>query len=204
MKRCPTCNRTYLDEHLSYCTDDGTPLVEQSTSSSFDPQATLLSTPPSDTSEGQTPPPTQAYRADEMPGWQTPGSWSQPSSQPPSPPPAPSWQTPSQPPAQQQSWSPPPPPNVGMSRGQQQNPLAIASLAVGIFSMTIGLCCYMGLIAGPVAIGLGGVALSQMKNNPQQSGASKGMAIAGIVTGGAALVIILIFLMLGVALRGFS
>lgn len=27
MKRCPTCNRTYTDEHLSFCIDDGTPLV---------------------------------------------------------------------------------------------------------------------------------------------------------------------------------
>lgn len=27
MKRCPTCNRTFTDEHLSFCIDDGTPLV---------------------------------------------------------------------------------------------------------------------------------------------------------------------------------
>lgn len=27
MKRCPTCNRTYTDENLSYCIEDGTPLV---------------------------------------------------------------------------------------------------------------------------------------------------------------------------------
>ncbi|HEY0545894.1 MAG TPA: DUF4190 domain-containing protein [Pyrinomonadaceae bacterium] len=203
MKRCPTCNRTFLDEHLSYCTDDGTPLVEQSTSSSFDPQATLLSTPPPTTNKSNVPPPTQAYRADEMPGWQTPGSWSQPSASPPPQPPAPSWQTPSQPPAQQ-SWMPPPPPSAGLGMSKsQQNPLAIASLAVGIFSMTIGLCCYMGFVAGPVAIGLGAVALSQLKNNPMQSGSSKGMAIAGIVTGAAALAIMMIFLILGVALRSF-
>jgi hypothetical protein len=216
MKRCPTCSRTYLDENLSYCTDDGTPLVEQSTSSSFDPQATLLSQSPPTTNESNVPPPTQAYRADEMPGWQTPGSWSQPSAPSPPQPSTPSWQTPSQPPAQQswqtpsqppaqQSWMPPPPPNAGMGMNKsQQNPLAIASLAVGIFSMTIGLCCYMGFVAGPVAIGLGAVALSQLKNNPMQSGPSKGMAIAGIVTGAAALAILMIFIILGVAMRGFS
>ncbi|HJU93100.1 MAG TPA: nuclear transport factor 2 family protein [Pyrinomonadaceae bacterium] len=27
MKRCPTCNRTYTDPNLSFCTDDGTPLT---------------------------------------------------------------------------------------------------------------------------------------------------------------------------------
>ena len=27
MKSCPTCNKTYTDEHLSFCIDDGTPLV---------------------------------------------------------------------------------------------------------------------------------------------------------------------------------
>jgi ketosteroid isomerase-like protein len=27
MKRCPTCNRTYTDQNLSYCIDDGTPLI---------------------------------------------------------------------------------------------------------------------------------------------------------------------------------
>lgn len=27
MKRCPTCNRSYTDENLSFCIDDGTPLV---------------------------------------------------------------------------------------------------------------------------------------------------------------------------------
>jgi hypothetical protein len=27
MKRCPTCNKTFTDQSLSYCIDDGTPLV---------------------------------------------------------------------------------------------------------------------------------------------------------------------------------
>ena len=27
MKRCPTCQKTYSDENLSYCIDDGTPLI---------------------------------------------------------------------------------------------------------------------------------------------------------------------------------
>lgn len=27
MKRCPTCNRTFTDQNLSYCIEDGTPLI---------------------------------------------------------------------------------------------------------------------------------------------------------------------------------
>lgn len=29
MKRCPTCNRTFTDPNLSYCVEDGTPLIAE-------------------------------------------------------------------------------------------------------------------------------------------------------------------------------
>ena len=32
MKRCPTCNRTFTDQNLSFCIDDGTPLAPVDTS----------------------------------------------------------------------------------------------------------------------------------------------------------------------------
>lgn len=41
MKRCPTCNRTYLDDSQTFCLDDGATLIEEK-ASSFDPQATLV------------------------------------------------------------------------------------------------------------------------------------------------------------------
>lgn len=41
MKRCPQCNRTYTDDALSFCLDDGSPLVSESAPSSFDPGATV-------------------------------------------------------------------------------------------------------------------------------------------------------------------
>lgn len=40
MKRCPTCNRTFTDRNLSFCTDDGTPLV--SVVEAADDEATIL------------------------------------------------------------------------------------------------------------------------------------------------------------------
>lgn len=202
MKRCPTCNRTFLDEQLSYCTDDGTPLVDQAQSSSFDPQATILSpTPPSTRDIGDSQP-TRPFRADDMQGgWpqqQQPHAWSQTSSPP--APVQPSWNTPSTPPA---AWTPPPPPSGQFAvKKSQQNPVAIASLAVGVFSLTIGLCCYLGMGAGPIAIVLGVVAMAQMKNSPTQS-AGKGMAIAGIATGAASFGLNLLFIIFGIAMSSF-
>jgi hypothetical protein len=61
MKRCPTCNRTYTDDALSFCLDDGAPLLTTSDAPpSFDPNATMRYTEPRDTSS--TPPPTEVYR----------------------------------------------------------------------------------------------------------------------------------------------
>jgi hypothetical protein len=77
--------------------------------------------------------------------------------------------------------------------------MAIASLALGVFSLTIGLCCYLGIGTGPIAIVLGVIAMTQMKNTPTQP-ADKGMAIAGIATGAAALGVIMLFFILGVAM----
>src|SRR5215475_13410717 len=57
MKRCPQCNRTYTDDALSFCLDDGSPLVSASAPSSFDPNATVQY--PS--SRETTPQPTIAY-----------------------------------------------------------------------------------------------------------------------------------------------
>ena len=84
MKRCPQCNRTYSDDALSFCLDDGSPLVSAAAPSSFDPGATVQYPQNRETS----PQPTIAY----------PGS--APSMPPPAPP-AP----PSAPPPQ---WSPMP------------------------------------------------------------------------------------------------
>jgi len=171
MKRCPTCNRTFEEDWLAFCTDDGTTLVQESPARPDEPPPTILSPPPA-------------------------GDWQQPSgglgsgqfqSQP-VPPPVPSNVTPSggfgpgqyQPPMQQ-GWQPPPPPPL--AQGPKQG-IAVASMICGIFSITIGWCCYLGVISSPVAIGLGIYQLVQIKNNPDQN-TGKGFAIAGVATGAA-------------------
>src|SRR5262245_12633175 len=63
MKRCPQCNRTYSDDALSFCLDDGSPLVSATAPSSFDPSATVQYPQGRDTS----PPPTIAYPGQSAP-----------------------------------------------------------------------------------------------------------------------------------------
>ena len=41
MKRCRTCNRTYTDPNLSYCIDDGTPLITEAVA---DDESTVVNT----------------------------------------------------------------------------------------------------------------------------------------------------------------
>jgi type II secretory pathway pseudopilin PulG len=47
MKRCPTCKQIFTDQNLSFCTEDGTPLIKVE-DRSFDPEATLVSPSPTD------------------------------------------------------------------------------------------------------------------------------------------------------------
>jgi hypothetical protein len=155
MKRCPTCNQQFTDEWLTFCTQDGTSLVDVPVS-------------PND------PPPTIAYPSmppsvspAEQPTLDLPGSYKAPLAQMDAPQPL------------QAGWKPPPPPAYA---SQPQRSLAILSMVLGIVSITIGWCCYFGVLTSPVAIGLGIFSLFQIKNNPTQYG-GKGMAIAGIVAG---------------------
>ena len=65
--------------------------------------------------------------------------------------------------------------------------------------MTLGWCCYFGVLTGPIAVVLGIVALTQIKNDPKRY-SGKGMAIAGIITGGLYFVLLaMIILIYGLA-----
>ncbi len=67
MKRCPTCNRTFSDPTLSFCTDDGTPLVHAQP----------------ETSEGNQPGSNTGNNDQWSPApYQPPGSYTSPATQP--------------------------------------------------------------------------------------------------------------------------
>ncbi|HEX8653338.1 MAG TPA: hypothetical protein VF708_21160 [Pyrinomonadaceae bacterium] len=64
MKRCPTCQRTYTDDSLSFCLQDGSLLLsEPSASESFDPNATLHL--PAKQPGRAEPPPTEVLRSEQ-------------------------------------------------------------------------------------------------------------------------------------------
>lgn len=191
MKRCPSCERTYTDDALSFCPNDGTPLEAfTQQSSGFDPQATIMATPPKVSSPFDQPSGTSDWPS------QPPAATDWPSQ----PPPAPSdWGTPgSYQPGQQvmgsSSFQPPPPPPFPGAIGGQERGLAVASLICGIVS----LLCFT--LAGPVAIILGLLAINKEKNDPARYGGGRGMAIGGIITGSLAtliFVLVIIFVIIG-------
>jgi hypothetical protein len=170
MKRCPTCNQQFTDEWLTFCTQDGSSLVEV-TGSSNEPPPTIAYSAPMPPSVSPLEQPTMDY----------PGGYKPPPVQM------------SSPQSMQPGWSPPPPPAYA---AQPQKTMALFSMILGIVSITIGLC-YFGILTGPIAIVLGIISLFQIKKDPNRYG-GKGMAIAGIVTGAISFVFVaLIILILG-------
>jgi Domain of unknown function (DUF4440) len=69
MKRCPTCNRTYTEQNLSFCIEDGTPLT---TVSSPADETTVVS--PSDNTQADTSP-SYTPRDWTGPAYQAPGAY---------------------------------------------------------------------------------------------------------------------------------
>jgi hypothetical protein len=80
MKRCPTCNQTFEEEWLSFCTRDGTTLVEESIDAN-QPPPTILAPPQADAAQ-----PTWVTPSADLPS--SSPQWSQPTPiwQPPPPP----------------------------------------------------------------------------------------------------------------------
>lgn len=178
MKRCPRCNQEFTDEWLTFCTQDGTSLVEVEVSSS-EPPPTLVS-----------PPMPPSVSPSEHPTLDMPGRYSPPAQYIP-------------PPALQSVWTPPAPPPYPASK---QQGLAIISFVLGLVSITLGLCCYFGVLTGPMALVLGIVSLVQIRNDPKKYG-GKGFAIGGIISGGLYFVIVALVALLwgvGVLMGGLS
>jgi Domain of unknown function (DUF4190) len=175
MKRCPTCNSTFDDEYLSYCTTDGTVLVRDEISASLELQETAIFGEPPPTVMMPPPRPTEFVgQAPNRPSPPAPYGWANEA------PPAP-------------AWVPPPPPATfrGMTRPAQQG-TAVASLIFGLISITFGWICG-GPLFGLLAVVLGVVSLMQIKKNPQQN-TGKPIAIAGLITGGISLLIHIAFI----------
>ncbi|HSB27946.1 MAG TPA: DUF4190 domain-containing protein [Pyrinomonadaceae bacterium] len=154
MKYCPQCHKQYTENWITFCSDDGTILIDTGY-----PANQQTPTP------GSQHPYSTPYQ--EPPTWRSPdpnapGGWVSPDQSTPTPAPA---------------WQPPRPPAV-YPRSQQTNGLATASMILGIIGLFIGFC--LGPLPGIAALILGLVAINQIKKAPQNG---RPLAIVGVVTG---------------------
>ena len=164
MKQCPRCSKTYTDENLNFCLEDGELLLQMA---------------PQPGAYRDDPPPTVIMNEARV---TNPVSWQQPTAPPPA-----VYQ------GQQMMGQYP------MSMTPNQT-LAIVSLCLGVGSVTIGWCCYIGVLLSPAALITGFIALSQIKKDPKTYG-GRGLAIGGVVTGLVYIaVVVLIVILYGAAI----
>ncbi|HEX7334486.1 MAG TPA: DUF4190 domain-containing protein [Pyrinomonadaceae bacterium] len=171
MKSCPQCNKQYTEVWLSFCPDDGTPLVHELTPSrdpNWDPniRPPKVETP---SSEQET-----QWLPREPP---LPGGWVAPDERPPMSPGV---------------WQPPPPPYRSPTNKQLSQGLAIASMITGIVGLMAGGC--FGPLPGVAALIMGLVALSQIKKEPEKFG-GKPFAIAGVAIGAVSIAFYVVLLL---------
>lgn len=165
MKRCPKCGRSYEDANLNFCLEDGELLSLQATSAAVDDSPPTVMLDPARRTNPTGWPPQQ------QPGAAPPMQWSAPQPNP----------------AVQFGGLP-------MTVSPNQT-LAIVSLSLGIASMTIGWCCYLGVLLAPASIITGYIALSQINRDPARY-AGRGMAHGGIWTGVAYLALLLVIILI--------
>lgn len=168
MKKCPTCNKTYSDDSMSFCLEDGAPLLTvggdapPAGSGSFDPNLTIPFTPPRDTA-GQSTPGASGSQWGSQPGGpasgqfpppggygQQGGQYGQPGSQYggpasgqfPPPPPQPSQYTPTPGWGGQQ----PPPPYTQAPKKKSALPWVLGGIAL-LGVLGIGAVVLLGVLA---------------------------------------------------------
>lgn len=155
MKYCPQCKRQFTETWLSFCSDDGTKLIEE------------LSPPMDPNWDPRIREPRVKTASEEETQWlprqPAPGGWIAPDERPPMPPGA---------------WQPPPPPYRPPKQPSQG--LALGSMITGIVGLVLGSC--FGPIPGIIALVLGLTALSQIKKKPDEVG-GKAFATVGVIFG---------------------
>lgn len=162
MKFCPVCNKTYNDDNLNFCLDDGTTLKEIETD---DPPPTIVMDPTRQTNPNYEP----QYKDYEKPAFD---DYNQPQFG------APNQQIYQQPFAV---------PQQSRVSGSQDKTLPIISLALGITGVCL-FCCYLGVPFGIASVVVGFIGMKRVDADPQTYD-GKNLAIAGMVAGGVALLL---------------
>lgn len=177
MKYCPQCNRRFTESWLSFCSDDGTPLIQE------------LSPPADPNWDPKIREPKVKAASEQETQWlprepPAPGGWIAPDERAPMRP---------------GPWQPPPPPYQPPKQPNQS--LALASMIVGIIGLVASGC--LGPIPGIVALVLGLTALSQIKKSPDQVG-GKPYATAGVVIGSITIAFYLLLILWFLLVMAFS
>ncbi|ADD42644.1 DUF4190 domain-containing protein [Stackebrandtia nassauensis] len=133
------------------------------------------------------PPPQQptsgGYYPQQQPGYQQPG-YQQPGYQ--------------QPGYQQSGYQQPAYQQTPGYMPEQELPqgMPLTSMILGIVSIPLVFCCYIGTITGILAIIFGAIGLSQVNKGEARG---KGMAMAGLILGISAFVVLIVFIVLYIA-----
>jgi hypothetical protein len=157
MKYCPQCKREFSEPWLSFCSDDGTPLIQELTPAADPNWNPSIREPKVDTHSEQ-----ETQWLPQQPPM--PGGWIAPDERPPMKP---------------GPWQPPAPPLVSR-RTQPSQGLALASMITSIAGVVLGGC--LGPIPGIAGLVMGLIALSQIKKSPENVG-GKPFATAGVIIG---------------------
>lgn len=179
MKVCPNCNQTYTDQSLNFCLNDGATLTEMKTD---EPPPTILMNSARTTSPNYAEPSQQTNFGNQPNFGNEPSFGNAPVA---------NWQNQSMSPNQPQYMAPP-----LAVRGQNQT-LPTISLILGILGLVL-LCCWGGIPFGIAAAITGYLGMNNANNNPQQYG-GKGLAIAGLIMGGASVAFGVIMLLIAIA-----
>jgi len=170
MKYCPQCKRQFDEPWLSFCSDDGTPLIQELTPP-MDPNWDPSIREPKRETKVDTPS-EQEWLPRQPP---MPGGWIPPDERPS---------------MNSAVWQPPPPPPYRPTNARPSQGLALASMITAIAGIVFGMWCF-GPLPGIAALIMGLLALSQIKKTPEKVG-GKPFAVAGVVIGSITLVFYLV------------
>jgi hypothetical protein len=172
MKYCPLCKKRFDEAWLSFCSDDGTPLIQELTppaDPNWDPRIREPKVQTRDEAETKWLPREQPLAG----GWIAPDERAPMSPGP---------------------WQPPPPPSPFpyVPTTKRSEGLAIASMVTGIAGFLLAGC--FGPLPGIAALVLGLVALSQIKKSPEKY-SGKPYATAGAILGAVSTLFFLVILL---------
>lgn len=162
MKVCPICDKTYNDDNLNFCLDDGSTLTELN---SDEPPPTVMMDTTRKTNPNY-PPPVQDYQQPAFNDCDQPQFGA---------------------PNQQMAHQPFGVPQHDRPFVSQDKTLPTISLGLGVAGFCL-VCCYLGIPLGAAAVVVGSIGMKRVDTDPQQYD-GKGLAIAGMIMGGVALLI---------------